>query len=172
MSPRPSRRRPNRRGAAMSSNTDFLLALEGVGVSFDGFKAVNELNLYIDKGELRVIIGPNGAGKTTVLDLICGRTKLTEGSIKFKDQEITGRKEQEIVRLGIGRKFQTPTIYEDLTVFENLELALPFGRNVTGALFWKRTDEVIEQVRDIARAVFLEEQLDRLAETLSHGQKH
>jgi urea transport system ATP-binding protein len=155
----------------MASNTDFLLALENVSVSFDGFKAVNALNLYIDKGELRVIIGPNGAGKTTVLDLICGRTRVSEGSIKFKDQEITGRKEQEIVRLGIGRKFQTPTIYEDLTVFENLELSLPFGRNVTGALFWKRTDEVTQRVRDIAAMIFLEEQLDRSAETLSHGQK-
>jgi len=104
----------------MASNTDFLLALESVTVSFDGFKAVNDLNLYIDKGELRVIIGPNGAGKTTVLDLICGRTKLSEGSIKFKNQEITGLKEHEIVKLGLGRKFQTPSIYEDLTVFENL----------------------------------------------------
>src|SRR5882757_7149259 len=143
----------------MASNTDFLLALENVSVAFDGFKAVNGLNLYIDKGELRVIIGPNGAGKTTVLDLICGRTKVSEGSIKFKDQEITGRKEQAIVRLGIGRKFQTPTIFEDL------ELSLPFGRNVTGALFWKRTDEVARRVREIAAMIFLEEQLDRLAET-------
>ena len=153
------------------SETDFLLALEGVTVSFDGFKAVNALNLYIDKGEMRVIIGPNGAGKTTVLDLICGRTPIAEGSIKFKNQEITGRKEQEIVRLGIGRKFQTPTIYEDLTAFENLELSLPRGRNVTGALFWKRTDEVIERVREIARMIFLLDHLDRRAETLSHGQK-
>jgi urea transport system ATP-binding protein len=155
----------------MASNTDFLLALENVSVSFDGFKAVNALNLYIDKGELRVIIGPNGAGKTTVLDLICGRTRVSDGSIRFKNQELTGRKEQEIVRLGIGRKFQTPTIYEDLTVFENLELSLPFGRNVTGALFWKRTDEVARRVREIAAMIFLEEQLDRPAETLSHGQK-
>src|SRR6202165_5488231 len=145
----------------MASNTDFLLALENVSVSFDGFKAVNALNLYIDKGELRVIIGPNGAGKTTVLDLICGRTRVSEGSIKFKDQEITGRKEQEIVRLGIGRKFQTPTIYEDFTVFENLELSLPFGRNVTGALFWKRTDAIASRVRDVAAVIFLEEHLDR-----------
>jgi urea transport system ATP-binding protein len=152
-------------------STDFLLALESVTVSFDGFKAVDDLNLYIDKDELRVIIGPNGAGKTTVLDLICGRTKVSSGSIRFKDQEITGLKEHEIVRLGIGRKFQTPSIYEDLTVFENLELSLPHGRNIAGALFWKRTDEVIERVRETANAVFLEEQLDRLAETLSHGQK-
>ena len=153
------------------TNTDFLLALEGVTVSFDGFKAVDELNLYIDKGEMRVIIGPNGAGKTTVLDLICGRTRIADGSIKFKNQEITGRKEQDIVRLGIGRKFQTPTIYEDLTAFENLELSLPRGRNVTGALFWKRTEEVVERVREIARTIFLEDHLDRRAETLSHGQK-
>jgi urea transport system ATP-binding protein len=155
----------------MSNSTDFLLALEGVTVSFDGFKAVDGLNLYVDRNELRVIIGPNGAGKTTVLDLICGRTRVSSGSIKFKDQEITGLKEHEIVRRGIGRKFQTPSIYEDLTVFENLELSLPRGRNIAGALFWKRTDGVIEQVRETARAVYLEERLDRLAETLSHGQK-
>jgi urea transport system ATP-binding protein len=155
----------------MSSNTDFLLALEDVTVSFDGFKAVNALNLYIDRNELRVIIGPNGAGKTTVLDLICGRTKVTGGSIKFRDQEITGLTEQEIVRRGIGRKFQTPSIYEDLTVFENLEISVPRGRDVVGALFWKRTPDVVERVHDIARTIFLEEQIDRLAETLSHGQK-
>jgi urea transport system ATP-binding protein len=155
----------------MSSSTDFLLALEDVTVSFDGFKAVNALNLYIDRNELRVIIGPNGAGKTTVLDLICGRTRVTGGSIKFRDEEITGLTEQEIVRRGIGRKFQTPSIYEDLTVFENLEISVPRGRDVVGALFWKRTPDVVERVRDIARPIFLEEQIDRLAETLSHGQK-
>ena len=155
----------------MSSSTDFLLALESVSVSFDGFKAVNDLNLYVDKNELRVIIGPNGAGKTTVLDLICGRTTPSSGSIKFKDQEITGLKEHEIVRRGIGRKFQTPSIYEDLTVFENLEISVPRGRNVAGALFWKRTGEVIDQVREVAAMIFLDQHLDRLAETLSHGQK-
>jgi urea transport system ATP-binding protein len=155
----------------MASSTTFLLALEGVSVSFDGFKAVNELNLYVEKGELRVIIGPNGAGKTTVLDLICGRTQLSEGSIKFNDQEISGRKEHEIVKLGIGRKFQTPSIYEDLTVFENLEVSYPRGRSVAGALFWKRSEEIIERVREVARTIFLEEHLGRLAETLSHCQK-
>src|ERR1700749_1188750 len=134
----------------MSSSTDFLLALEAVTVSFDGFKAVNDLNLYVDYGELRVIIGPNGAGKTTVLDLICGRTKVSDGSIKLNDQEITGRKEQEIGSLGIGRKFQPPAIYEALSVFENLELSIPRGRNGAGALFWKRTEEVNERVKDVA----------------------
>jgi urea transport system ATP-binding protein len=155
----------------MASHTDYLLALENVTVSFDGFRAVNELNLYIDKGELRVIIGPNGAGKTTVLDLICGRTKVSDGSIKFKDEEITGLKEHEIVKRGIGRKFQTPSIYEDLTVFENLEISYPRGRDVAGALFWKRTSEIEDRVRDIARMIFLGEQLGRPAEMLSHGQK-
>src|SRR5882724_11336031 len=146
----------------MANSTDFLLALEDVTVSFDGFKAVNGLNLYVDKGELRVIIGPNGAGKTTVLDLICGRTKLSNGSIRFKDSEISGLKEHEIVALGIGRKFQTPSIYEDLTVFENLEISIPRGRNVVGALFWKRTEDVIERVYDIARTIFLEQKIDQL----------
>jgi urea transport system ATP-binding protein len=155
----------------MSNSTDFLLALESVTVSFDGFKAVNELNLYIDKGELRVIIGPNGAGKTTVLDLICGRTKVSSGSIKFKDQEITGLKEHDIVKRGIGRKFQTPSIYDDLTVFENLEISYPRGRNVIGALFWNRTSEIIERVREIAEMIYLSDQINRQAETLSHGQK-
>jgi urea transport system ATP-binding protein len=153
------------------SNTDFLLALENVSVSFDGFKAVNDLTLYIDTGELRVIIGPNGAGKTTVLDLICGRTKTDSGSIKFKDTELTGLKEHEIVKRGIGRKFQTPSIYEDLTVFENLEISYPRGRNVAGALFWKRTTEIVERVRQIAAMIYLTDHLDRRAETLSHGQK-
>jgi urea transport system ATP-binding protein len=155
----------------MASSTDFLLALENVTVSFDGFRAVDGINLYIDKGELRAIIGPNGAGKTTVLDLICGRTRVMGGSIKFKDQEITGLKEQEIVRRGIGRKFQTPSIYEDLTVFENLEISFPRGRDVAGALFWKRTDDIVTRVSEVAATIFLEDHLDDLAETLSHGQK-
>jgi urea transport system ATP-binding protein len=155
----------------VANNTDFLLALDGVSVSFDGFKAVNDLSLYIDKGELRVIIGPNGAGKTTVLDLICGRTRASEGSISFKNQDISGFTEHEVVKLGIGRKFQTPSIYEDLTVFENLEISYPRGRNVSGALFWKRTEETVDRVREVARMVFLGDHIDRLAETLSHGQK-
>ena len=155
----------------MASNTDFLLALESVAVSFDGFRAVDGLNLYVDYGELRVIIGPNGAGKTTVLDLICGRTRTSEGSIKFKNQEITSWNEQEIVRRGIGRKFQTPTIYEDLTVFENLELSIPRGRDVFGALMWKRTPEVIQQVREVAEMIFLRDQLGETCRDLKSRPK-
>ena len=99
----------------MSRSTNFLLAIEDLTVSFDGFKAVDSLSLYVDRNELRVIIGPNGAGKTTVLDLICGKTKATSGSIKFKDTEMVGMPEYQIVRTGIGRKFQTPSIYENQT---------------------------------------------------------
>ncbi|MBQ1782130.1 MAG: urea ABC transporter ATP-binding protein UrtD [Gammaproteobacteria bacterium] len=153
------------------SNTDFVLAVEGLTVSFDGFKAVNDLSFYVDENEIRVIIGPNGAGKTTVLDLICGRTKATEGSIRFRNREITRMREHEIVRTGIGRKFQNPSIYGDLTVFENLEISYPKGRSVWGALTFKRDAEVIKRVQEVAEMIFLADLLDKQAELLSHGQK-
>lgn len=137
----------------ISNNTDFLLSIENLSVSFDGFKAVNDLNLYVDENEIHVIIGPNGAGKTTVLDLICGRTKATAGSIKFRQKELTQLREHEIVLEGVGRKFQNPSIYEDLTVFENLELSFPRGRSVFGALTFKRDAEVTTRVREIAEMV-------------------
>lgn len=155
----------------MSSETDFTLALEDLTVSFDGFKAVDSLTMYLDKNELRVVIGPNGAGKTTVLDLICGKTKATEGSIKFKNRELTTLSEHEIVRAGVGRKFQTPSIYENLSVYENLEISYPRGRGVFGSLLFKRTAEVDERIREIAREIFLEEFLEMEAALLSHGQK-
>lgn len=147
------------------------LSVEGLTVSFDGFKAVDGLNLYVDQNELRVVIGPNGAGKTTLLDLICGRTKATSGSVNFKNKELTKMSEHKIVRAGVGRKFQTPSIYENLTVFENLEISFPRGRSVAGAMAFRRTNEVIEQVHRIAEEVFLADRLHELAELLSHGQK-
>lgn len=153
------------------SNTDFLLAVESLTVSFDGFKAVNDLTFYVDENEIRVIIGPNGAGKTTVLDLICGRTRATEGSIKFRNKEISNMKEHDIVKAGVGRKFQTPSIYGDLSVFENLEISFPRGRSVFGALTFKRDAEVINKVHEIAEMIFLGDLLDKQAELLSHGQK-
>jgi urea transport system ATP-binding protein len=148
-----------------------LLAVEGLTVSFDGFKAVNDLTFYVDEHEIRVIIGPNGAGKTTVLDLICGRIKATQGSIKFRNKELTTMKEHDIVKAGVGRKFQTPSIYGDLSVFENLEISFPRGRSVFGALAFKRDAEVINKVHEIADMIFLTEFLDKQAELLSHGQK-
>ncbi len=153
------------------SNTDFVLAIEDLTVSFDGFKAVDSLTMYIDKNELRVVIGPNGAGKTTVLDLICGRTKSTSGSIKFMNTELTKLSEHEIVRAGVGRKFQTPSIYENLSVYQNLEVSYPKGRGVWGSLFFKRSDAVMAQVKKIADEIMLTEFLDMEAALLSHGQK-
>lgn len=153
------------------TSTDFTLAIEDLTVSFDGFKAVDSLNLYIDKNELRVVIGPNGAGKTTVLDLICGRTKSTEGSIKFKDKELTNLAEHEIVQAGVGRKFQTPSIYENLSVYENLEISFPRGRGVFGSIAFKCDDEVDQRIREISNEIFLDEFLDMEAALLSHGQK-
>ncbi|CAG0952877.1 High-affinity branched-chain amino acid transport ATP-binding protein LivF [Methylophilaceae bacterium] len=153
------------------SNTDFVLAVEDLTVSFDGFKAVDNLTMYIDKNELRVVIGPNGAGKTTVLDLICGKTRSTSGSIKFKNHELTKLSEHEIVRAGVGRKFQTPSIYENLTVYQNLEVSYPKGRGVFGSLFFKKTREVEDRVRHIAEEILLQDALDMEAALLSHGQK-
>ena len=148
-----------------------LLAIEDLTVSFDGFKAVDGLNLYVERNEVRVVIGPNGAGKTTLLDLICGKTKASAGSIKFKDTELTRLVEHDIVKAGVGRKFQPPSIYENLTVRENLELSYPKGRNVFGSLFFKVTDEVNARVLAVAEDIFLSDRLDTSAGLLSHGQK-
>ncbi|MBF4987217.1 urea ABC transporter ATP-binding protein UrtD [Methylophilus sp. 14] len=153
------------------SNTDFVLAVEDLTVSFDGFKAVDSLTMYIDKNELRVLVGPNGAGKTTVLDLICGKTKSTSGSIKFNNTELTKLSEHEIVRSGVGRKFQNPSIYENLSVYQNLEVSYPKGRGVFGSLTFKRTKEVEDRVRKVAEDIMLTEFLDMESALLSHGQK-
>jgi urea transport system ATP-binding protein len=155
----------------MSSSTDYLLAIEELTVSFDGFKAVDNLNLYVDKDELRVIIGPNGAGKTTVLDMICGKTKPTSGSIKFRNRELVGMAEHKIVHAGVGRKFQTPSIYENLTAFENLEVSFPKGRSVLGCIGFRRTPDVIERINEVAKEIGLEECMDMEGAYLSHGQK-
>ncbi|TXF11046.1 urea ABC transporter ATP-binding protein UrtD [Pelomicrobium methylotrophicum] len=153
------------------SNTDFLLAVEDLSVTFDGFKAIDNLVLYLDRNELRVIIGPNGAGKTTLLDVICGRTRAAAGSIKFKNEELTSLPEHIRVRRGIGRKFQTPSIYENLSVFKNLELSFPQGRSVLGALLFKCTDEVKARVQVVSEEIGLADKLDVEAGQLSHGQK-
>jgi urea transport system ATP-binding protein len=148
-----------------------LLEVEGLCVSFDGFKAIDDLNFYVERNELRVVIGPNGAGKTTLLDLICGKTRATSGSIRFRDQELTKLPEHEIVRAGVGRKFQTPSIYENLTVRQNLELSSPGGRTVLSSLFFRRTPELDARVDEIAESIYLTDQLGKSAGLLSHGQK-
>jgi len=155
----------------MANPTDFALAVERLTVSFDGFKAVDDVSLYVDKGELRVVIGPNGAGKTTLLDLICGKTKPTSGSIQFNNHELVGRQEQQIVKAGVGRKFQTPSIYPSLSVFENLEVSYPKGRGVFGSLFFHRSEEVIQKIDEVLELIMLKDEKDTDAELLSHGQK-
>ena len=152
-------------------NDKFVLTVERLTVSFDGFKAVDNLSFYVEPNECRVIIGPNGAGKTTVLDLICGRTKATSGSVTFKGRELLSMREDQIVHAGVGRKFQTPSVYEDLTVFENLELSYPKGHSVFGALAFRRDQAVRDRVEEIARMIFLDDQLEEKAAFLSHGQK-
>ncbi len=154
----------------MNTETN-VLVLKNLTVGFDGFKAIDSLNLNVRKNELRVIIGPNGAGKTTLLDLICGKTKATSGSVKFNDIEMLGTPEHEIVRAGIGRKFQTPSIYENLSVFKNLEVSYPSGRSVFGALAFKCTPEIKHRINTIADEIGLGESLAVDAGQLSHGQK-
>lgn len=155
----------------MVGNQQFLLKVEGLTVSFDGFKAVDDLSFYVEPNECRVIIGPNGAGKTTVLDLICGRTQATDGSVEFKGKELLKMREDQIVHAGVGRKFQTPSVYEDLSVFENLEISYPKGYNVFGALAFRRDGVVTKRIQEIAETIFLEDLLNEKAAFLSHGQK-
>ena len=155
----------------MSDVTNFVLAVEGLTVSFDGFKAVDDLSFYIERDEVRAIIGPNGAGKSTVLDLVSGRTKSSKGSVKYNGLELTRLSEHKIVRAGVGRKFQTPSVYESLTVFENLEMSYPKGRGALSAWAFRRTSQVIEKVREIAEVIDLTAKLHESADQLSHGQK-
>lgn len=146
--------------------------LEGVNKTFDGFKAISELNFYMDVGELRVIIGPNGAGKSTMLDLITGRTRPDSGKIEFgKDTDLTRLNEYQINRLGIGRKFQTPSVYVEHTVFENILLSLAGKRNVWEALFSRVTAKQRGRIQQLLEIVGLAHKQDSRAGALSHGQK-
>jgi urea transport system ATP-binding protein len=148
-----------------------ILSVTDLTVSFDGFCAVDGLGLAVDADELRCVIGPNGAGKTTLLDMICGKTKPTRGSIQFKGRELTEMIEYEVTRVGVGRKFQTPSTYEDLTVLENLEISHPKKRGVIGSLFFARDGELVDKVDAVARRIYLAEHLHMKAGSLSHGQK-
>jgi urea transport system ATP-binding protein len=151
---------------------EFVLYLDGVNVSFDGFKAINNLSLCIEPGEMRAIIGPNGAGKTTMMDIITGKTRPDSGTVLFKnDIDLTQYDEAEVANLGVGRKFQKPSVIESLTVFENLELSLKGSRSVWQALFHKLSDEGLTKINDILALINLDEKRDDTAANLSHGQK-
>lgn len=151
---------------------EFILMLEGVNKTFDGFKAINDLNLYLDKGELRVVIGPNGAGKSTMLDIITGRTRPDTGRVEFgKDTDLTRLNEYQINRLGIGRKFQTPSVYTDHTVFENIWLSLEGSRGLWQALVSRLTTSQRDRIHEVLQTVGLAARADVKAGSLSHGQK-
>ncbi|MBD2187007.1 urea ABC transporter ATP-binding protein UrtD [Pseudanabaena mucicola] len=148
-----------------------ILEIEDVTVSFDGFKAINHLNFDMEQGELRVIIGPNGAGKTTFLDVITGKVKPTEGKVRFKGRNTRSLAEHQIARMGVGRKFQTPRIYLNLTPRENLELASNPNKNVFSTLF--KSPSVVEKqkVNDLLQTIGLMNKATMKAEFLSHGEK-
>jgi urea transport system ATP-binding protein len=149
-----------------------ILYLDGVTVSFDGFRALNELSFYVEPGEMRAIIGPNGAGKTTMMDVITGKTRPDKGQVLFRGTiDLTRQDEAAIAELGIGRKFQKPSVFENHTVFENLELALKADRRARAALFFRLSDTARERIEEILRIVALGDARDRPAGALSHGQK-
>ncbi|MPZ39301.1 MAG: urea ABC transporter ATP-binding protein UrtD [Rhizobiales bacterium] len=152
--------------------TTSILYLSGVNVSFDGFKALNNLSLAVEDNEMRAIIGPNGAGKTTMMDVITGKTRPSTGDVLFDGAaDLTKLDETQIAELGIGRKFQKPTVFEMHTVEDNILLALKADRRVRGTLFWAETTEADTRINSILETVRLKAVRQRVAGSLSHGQK-
>ena len=149
----------------------FVLFVENLSVSFDGFKAVDIPQYGIEHGELRVIIGPNGAGKTTFCDLVSGKTKPSNGRVYFDGKEITQEEESDIALSGIGRKFQTPTVFDSLTTYENLLLALPGNQGWKNNLLQPESKEEVEKIDEILQKVSLIDQREMPAKSLSHGQR-
>ena len=148
------------------------LYLDDISVSFDGFKALNDLSLAINVGELRCIIGPNGAGKTTMMDVITGKTRPDAGTASFGSNiDLLRLRENEIAQIGIGRKFQKPTVYEQLSVFENLELALKADRRARASLFSRLSGEQLDRLAEVLQLIHLAPEVRRTAGLLSHGQK-
>ena len=158
--------------AQVNVDHQMILYVEGLNLSFDGFKALNDLNLYINDGELRCLIGANGAGKTTLMDVITGKTQCDSGSVFFgQDHNLLNKDEAEIAQLGIGRKFQKPTVFEEQTVFDNLELSLKTDKSVLPTLFSRLTPTQIDRIDDVLKTIGLAQHRFMLAGALSHGQK-
>ncbi|ESY83210.1 urea ABC transporter ATP-binding protein UrtD [Mesorhizobium australicum] len=154
------------------SKSNTILYLDGVSVSFDGFRAINNLSLVLDKGEMRAIIGPNGAGKTTMMDIVTGKTRPDEGEVFFDGQvDLTRHDEAEIAMMGIGRKFQKPTVFESHTIEENLMLALKGPRSIFPALFHRQSPAEARQIDNILGIIRLGDKRREFAANLSHGQK-
>jgi urea transport system ATP-binding protein len=161
-----------RQGLELDLTHGTILYLEDISVSFDGFKAIDRINLYIDAGELRCIIGPNGAGKTTMMDIITGKTRPDSGSAWFGQKiDLLRLSEPEIAQVGIGRKFQKPTVFEHHSVFENLELAMAGDKRVRTTLFARLSGEQHDRIEEALGIVGLLEQAQQPAGSLSHGQK-
>lgn len=160
------------RQRAVDVSKDIILYLEGLNVSFDGFRALNNLNLYVNDGELRCLIGANGAGKTTLMDVITGKTQCDSGSAWFgQNIDLLAHDEAEIAQLGIGRKFQKPTVFEAHTVFHNLELSLQGGKGVWHTLTARLTGGERDRIDEVLKIIGLETSCHQLAGALSHGQK-
>ncbi len=156
----------------MSEKGHTILYLDGVSVSFDGFRAINNLSLVLDKGEMRAIIGPNGAGKTTMMDIVTGKTRPDTGEVFFNGKvDLTKHDEAEIAMMGIGRKFQKPTVFESHSVEDNIMLALSGPRSIFPALFHRSSPEEKRRIDEILATIRLEAKRDDLAANLSHGQK-
>ncbi len=150
---------------------EYALIAEDVQVSFDGFMALDIKNFKLEKNELRVVIGPNGAGKTTFMDIICGKTKPDKGRIMVKDKNIVKMNERGISQLGIGRKFQKPSVFTSLSVYENMYLAVKTDKSVFNTLFARQDAKVKSKILAVAEKTGLEDELDTIAGSLSHGQK-
>ena len=148
-----------------------ILDIQEVTVSFDGFKALNSLSLEVKKNEMIAIIGPNGAGKTTLQDVITGKTKIDNGKIFFKNNDLSQFAEHEIANLGIGRKFQRPTVIENISVWNNLNIALKTNKGFISSLFYKPTSENRDRIESIIKTIDLEKKKHSIAKQLSHGEK-
>lgn len=156
----------------VDTSHQMILYIEGLSVSFDGFKALNDLNLYIEEGELRCLIGANGAGKTTLMDVITGKTQPDTGEVWFgRTLDLLGRNEAEIAGLGIGRKFQKPSVFEAQTVYANLELAMRMNKRILSTLLAQLSGAQLDRIDEVLTTIGLTEQRSMLAGALSHGQK-
>lgn len=157
-----------------SEKKEFILTVEGLNKAFDGFQVIRDLNFYMDKGELRTVIGPNGAGKSTFLDLITGRTRPDSGTIEFGPDhmhDLTKLQEFEINRMGIARKFQTPTVYSNHTVYDNLLLSLEASRSMWNSLFYRASKADKERIDEVLETIRMQGRKEVIAGMLSHGQK-
>ena len=164
-------RKPSR-DELVNTDSGYILYLEDITVSFDGFKALDELTLYIETGELRCIIGPNGAGKTTMMDVITGKTRPDFGTAFYGQRlDLLRLTEPEIASLGIGRKFQKPTVFDNHTVHDNLELAMEADKRVWATLTRKLSAEERDRIAEVLDIIGLKEEVSALAGSLSHGQK-